>query len=29
MEIINYSEEHKIFRDSLKKFLDKEVVPPI
>ena len=29
MEIINYSEEHKIFRDSLKKFLDKEVVPHI
>jgi len=26
MEIINYSEEHKIFRDSLRKFLDKEVV---
>ena len=29
MDIINYSEEHKIFRDSLKKFLDKEVVPHI
>lgn len=29
MEIINYSEEHKIFRDSLKRFLDKEVVPYI
>lgn len=29
MEIINYSEEHKIFRDSLKKFLEKEVVPHI
>ena len=29
MEIINYSEEHKIFRESLKKFLDREVVPPI
>jgi acyl-CoA dehydrogenase len=29
MEIINYSEEHKIFRDSLRKFLDKEVVPHI
>jgi acyl-CoA dehydrogenase len=29
MEIINYSEEHKIFRDSLRKFLDKEVVPYI
>lgn len=29
MDIINYSDEHKIFRDSLKKFLDKEVVPHI
>jgi len=29
MEIINYSEEHKMFRDSLRKFLDKEVVPHI
>jgi acyl-CoA dehydrogenase len=29
MEIINYSEEHKIFRDSLRKFLDREVVPHI
>ncbi|MDD5711920.1 MAG: acyl-CoA dehydrogenase family protein [Smithellaceae bacterium] len=29
MEIINYSDEHKIFRDSLRKFLDKEVVPHI
>jgi len=29
MEIINYSDEHKIFRESLKKFLDKEVVPHI
>jgi acyl-CoA dehydrogenase len=29
MEIINYSDEHKIFRDSLRKFLDKEVVPYI
>jgi len=29
MDIINYSEEHKIFRDSLRKFLDKEVVPHI
>jgi len=29
MDIINYSEEHKIFRESLKKFLDKEVVPHI
>jgi acyl-CoA dehydrogenase len=29
MDIINYSEEHKIFRDSLRKFLEKEVVPHI
>lgn len=29
MEIIKYSEEHNIFRDSLKKFLEKEVVPHI
>ena len=29
MEIINYSDEHKIFRDSLKKFLEKEVIPHI
>jgi acyl-CoA dehydrogenase len=29
MEIINYSEEHKIFRDSLRKFLEKEVIPHI
>jgi acyl-CoA dehydrogenase len=29
MDIINYSDEHKIFRDSLRKFLDKEVVPHI
>ncbi len=29
MDIIPYSEEHRIFRDALKKFLDKEVVPHI
>jgi len=27
MEIIKYSEEHKIFRQALRKFLEKEVVP--
>ena len=29
MDIIPYSEEHRIFRDAVKKFLDKEVVPHI
>lgn len=29
MEIIKYSAEHNIFRESLKKFLEKEVVPHI
>lgn len=29
MEIINYNEEHQIFRQSLRKFLEKEVVPYI
>jgi len=29
MEIIKYSEEHKIFRQALRKFLEKEVVPHI
>ncbi len=27
MEIIKYSEEHRIFREALRKFFDKEVVP--
>ena len=27
MEIINYSEEHRIFRDAVRKFFEKEVVP--
>jgi acyl-CoA dehydrogenase len=27
MEIIQYSEEHRIFRQSLRKFLEKEVIP--
>lgn len=27
MEILNYTEEHKIFRQSLRRFLDKEVIP--
>ncbi|MFZ1981867.1 MAG: acyl-CoA dehydrogenase family protein [Smithella sp.] len=29
MDIITYSEEHNIFRESLRKFLDKEIVPHI
>ncbi|MBN1364874.1 MAG: acyl-CoA dehydrogenase family protein [Syntrophaceae bacterium] len=29
MDIINYSDEHRIFRESLRKFLEKEVVPHI
>ncbi|MGD0169266.1 MAG: acyl-CoA dehydrogenase family protein [Smithella sp.] len=29
MNIITYSEEHNIFRESLRKFLDKEIVPHI
>jgi acyl-CoA dehydrogenase len=29
MEIIKYSEEHNIFRESLRKFLEREVVPHI
>ena len=29
MNIISYTEEHNIFRDSLRKFLDKEIVPHI
>jgi acyl-CoA dehydrogenase len=27
MEILNYSEEHRIFRDAVRKFLEKEVIP--
>jgi acyl-CoA dehydrogenase len=27
MEILNYTEEHRIFRDAAKKFFEKEVVP--
>jgi len=27
MEIINYTEEHKIFRQALRKFFEKEVIP--
>ena len=27
MEIIQYKEEHKIFRESLRKFIDREVIP--
>jgi acyl-CoA dehydrogenase len=29
VEIISYSEEHRIFRESLRKFFDKEVVPHV
>jgi acyl-CoA dehydrogenase len=29
MEIISYTEEHKMFSNSLRKFLDKEIVPHI
>jgi len=29
MEIINYSEEHRIFRNSLRKYLEKEVIPHV
>ncbi|HOO90027.1 MAG TPA: acyl-CoA dehydrogenase family protein, partial [Syntrophales bacterium] len=29
MEIIKYSEEHKMFRESVRKYLEKEVVPHI
>jgi acyl-CoA dehydrogenase len=29
MEIIQYSEEHRIFRDSLRKYLEKEVTPHV
>jgi acyl-CoA dehydrogenase len=27
MEILNYTEEHRIFRDSVRKFMEKEVTP--
>ncbi len=29
MEILNYSEEHRIFRQTLRKFFEKEVVPNV
>ncbi|MGD0276327.1 MAG: acyl-CoA dehydrogenase family protein [Syntrophales bacterium] len=29
MDILNYTEEHKMFRDSLRKFLEKEIIPHI
>ncbi|MEJ2023805.1 MAG: acyl-CoA dehydrogenase family protein [Deltaproteobacteria bacterium] len=29
MDVISYSEEHKIFRDAVRKFFEKEVVPHI
>jgi acyl-CoA dehydrogenase len=27
MEIIQYTEEHRIFREALRKFFEKEVIP--
>ncbi|HPC03474.1 MAG TPA: acyl-CoA dehydrogenase family protein [Syntrophales bacterium] len=29
MEILNYTEEHKIFRDAVRKFIDREVIPHV
>jgi acyl-CoA dehydrogenase len=29
MDILKYTDEHKMFRDSLKKFLEKEIIPHI
>ncbi len=29
MEIINYTEEHRIFRDALRKFVEKELIPHV
>ncbi len=29
MEILNYTEEHKIFRDAVRKFIDREVMPHV
>src|SRR5512133_861897 len=29
MDIIRYSEEHRIFRDTLRKYLEKEVIPHV
>ena len=29
MDIINYSEEHRIFRNSLRRYLEKEVIPHV
>jgi len=29
MEILNYTEEHRIFRESLRKFLEKEIIPHV
>jgi len=29
MEILNYSEEHRIFRNSLRRYLEKEVIPHV
>ena len=27
MDIIQYKEEHKIFREAIRRFIDKEVIP--
>ena len=29
MDILSYTEEHRIFRDSLRKFLEKEIIPHV
>ncbi len=29
MEILNYTDEHRIFRESLRKFLEKEIIPHV
>ncbi|MBN1613248.1 MAG: acyl-CoA dehydrogenase family protein [Deltaproteobacteria bacterium] len=29
MDIINYTDEHRMFRDSVKKFLEKEIIPHV
>ncbi len=29
MEILNYTEEHRIFRESLRRFLEKEIIPHV
>ena len=29
MDILNYTEEHRIFRDSLRRFLEREITPHV